>query len=179
MSEEGNGKRLTTEQREQLITWVAEGLDTEEINKRAAEQQPPWHVSRGAVAHYRKTRKIDRTEIRQQAEAAAIAAGYATVTQRINALTELADRMRQDLLTNGKLWLTRQRAIGPASQVRFVAEEEFNASEVAQYRGALEDIAKELGQRTTNLKIDEEVTVIWDLPVPGWEPPSQPAGSSD
>lgn len=92
---------------------------------------------------------------------------------------ELPQTSAQAPTRTNKLWLRQVKGIGRGENFERVEHFEFNASELQQYRGLLEDIAKEMGQRTTKIEMDQETTIIWDLPVPGWEPPQPPDASSD
>ncbi|MDQ3007192.1 MAG: hypothetical protein M3R47_17640 [Chloroflexota bacterium] len=49
--------RLNKSQKEALLSWVAEGLKTDEINKRAGKFKPRFDVSTRIVAYYRKSRE--------------------------------------------------------------------------------------------------------------------------
>lgn len=171
MTEE-NGKRLTKAQKELVLKWIAEGIESDEINARAAQETPPFHVAKSTVSHYRKTRAIPLAQVQAAGELSAINEGYNTAASRVEKLARLAAVLEQDLLENGKLWVTRKRGIGPASQYEVVEDEEFNGAEVAQYRGTLDDIARETGGRIQKVQQEVEVDLIWDLPVPGFNPPA-------
>lgn len=176
MTEE-NGKRLEPEQRLLVLQWLAEGLESNEINARAAAANPPFHIARSTLSHYRSTRQIEATPARiaatAQAEGAALVAGYQTAAQRVSKLSALADLLEADL-TGGKLWVHNVKSIGKGADFERIEYEEFNAAEVNQYRGLLDDIARELGGRVAKFAGAVEVELIWDLPVPGWTPPPAP-----
>lgn len=145
--------KLEKKQREKLLMWVAEGLQSDEINKRAAKFKPPFVVTRQHVDYYRKTRKIDIEEIKQVDETTALTSGLALKEKRVGTLQQLADLMLEDLL-NGKLWTDQVKGIGGAENFERVEYKEFNGAEVAQVRGVLDDIAKELGHRGPDTKIE-------------------------
>lgn len=86
----------------------------------------------------------------------ALQSGLALRSERVRKLKALAARMEADLLddVNDRLWVEVEKAIGSGQFQKFVTVKEFNASEVREYRGALDDIAKELGDR----KLINEVT---------------------
>ncbi len=182
MTEE-NGKRLTQEQRLQVLQWLAEGLESPEIAARAAAAVPPFTIARSTLSHYRATRQIEATPariaIQAQAEGAALNAGYLTAAQRVEKLSRLADQLEADLTTGGKLWTHNVKSIGKGNDFERIEYEEFNAAEVREYRGILDDIARETGGRIAKFAGAVDVEIIWDLPVPGWEPPSsQPSASA-
>ena len=77
-------------------------------------------------------------------------------------LSLLAERLEEDIM-NGRLWWENVRAVGKEP----VTVEEFNAAEVAQYRGLLDDIAKEVGGRTVKVDQTQKVEIRWN-----WEAPT-------
>jgi hypothetical protein len=50
------------------------------------------------------------------------------------------------------LWTDQVKMIGSGPFAKEVDYEEFNTAEVTQYRGVLDDIAKELGHRKTGVE---------------------------
>lgn len=135
--------RLKKAQREALLAWIAEGLETDEINQRAAKHKPKFRVTRQQVDHYRKTRKQNIQEIKSAGELTALNSGLSLVEERVKALHDLAALLRADLFENKKLWLDQQKSVG----MSVFSYQEFNASEVSQFRAVLDDIAMELGER--------------------------------
>lgn len=138
--------KLTKSQRSELLKWVAEGLESDEINKRAAEFKPPFRVSRAQVDYYRKTRKINLKALSESGEYDALTTGLALKEERVKRLTLLAAMMEEDLF-GGVLWTNDLKSIGSGDQQQVVEFEEFNGAEVQQYRGVIDDIAKETGGR--------------------------------
>lgn len=134
--------RLTKGQKQLLLQWIAEGLQTNEINDRAKEQAKPFGVTRQQVDHYRKTRKVDLQTISKIDEMASLTEGYATKEERVHKLSILAALMEKDLL-GGFMWLEQQKGVAGTA----VDVEEFNKPEVDAYRGVLDDIARETGGR--------------------------------
>jgi len=51
--------RLKKDQRLAVIRWIAEGLQSDEINGLASKFEPPFSLSRATIAQYRRTRRID------------------------------------------------------------------------------------------------------------------------
>ena len=138
--------RLKKKQKEALIQWITEGLQSNEINDRAAMFNPPFNVSRQQVDYYRKTREADIETIKASGEHEALTAGLALVEERVNKLKQLAALMEADLF-GGFLWTDQIKSIGSAPNNKFIEYEEFNKAEVDSYRGVLDDIAKEVGGR--------------------------------
>ena len=139
--------RLKKTQREALIAWIAEGLETDEINKRATKFKPPFKVTRQNVAKYRKTRGVKLEEIQEEGETNSLKTGLALKENRVAKLQLLADRMLADLLENGRLWLTQYKGIGSHDNYERIEYQEFNKAEVDALRGVFDDIAAEIGER--------------------------------
>jgi hypothetical protein len=138
--------RLKKAQKEQTLKWVAAGLQTDEINDKAATFDEPFEVSRQQVDYYRKTREADIRAIRSISENKALIEGYALKEHRVYKLSVLAALMEKDLF-GGFLWTDQVKGVGSGDIAEIVDYEEFNAGEVVQYRGVLDDIAKEMGGR--------------------------------
>lgn len=141
--------RLNKSQREAVLQWIAEGLGTDEINKRAANFRPNFNVLRSQVDYYRKTRGVKLDEIQEQGENSALATGLALKENRVAKLKLLADKMLQDLLApdTEKWWLLQVKGIGSRENYERVEYYEFNKAELDAVRGVLEDIAAEVGDR--------------------------------
>lgn len=138
--------RLRKTQKEALLSWIAEGLQTDEINSRAASFDPPFNVSRQQVDFYRDRRGIEVAALREAGEYDALKAGLALKAERVKRLQQLAALMERDLF-GGFLWTEQVKMIGSGPFAKEVDYEEFNTAEVQQYRGVLDDIAKEMGDR--------------------------------
>ena len=147
--------RLEKSQRDALLKWVAEGLETDAINKRAAEYEPSFVVSRGLVNYYRKTRKINLGDLIKSGQYDALSSGLALKAERIKRLAELAELMEDDLF-GGVMWTSDVKMIGTGDYQERVEFELFNSAEVQQYRGVLDDIAKEVGGRITKTEVTGE-----------------------
>ena len=140
-------KRLTKKQREILLAWIAEGLETDEINKRAAKFKPRFKVTRQQVDHYRKTRAVKLEELQQSGESDALKTGLALKENRVAKLQRLADKMLADLLEQDKWWLLQVKGIGRGDDYERIEYYEFNKAEIDALRGVLDDIAAEVGER--------------------------------
>lgn len=79
--------------------------------------------------------------------------GYATAHERVKLLNRLAGGIVNDLrITDGddsdpRFWLKDVKGIGGGDDFERVEMERFNAEEITQLRGTLDDIAKEVGGR--------------------------------
>ncbi len=141
--------RLKKEQKENVLAWISEGIETDEINQRAAKCTPPFEVSRQQVDYYRHSRAVPMQAIRAAAETDALKEGFARKEVRVEYLNRLAMRMSEDLF-GGLLWTEMVKSVGSGEGQQIVDYEEFNASEVREFRGVLDDIAKEVGDRKAN-----------------------------
>jgi hypothetical protein len=142
--------RLKKAQRQALLEWVAEGLQSDEINLRAAEFEQPFSVSRATITHYRKTRAVDIQRVIAEGEAEALTSGLALRSERVKKLKALALRLERDLFGDGTddyIWTDQVKGVGSGDVAEIVEYEEFNSAEIVQYRGLLDDIAKEVGER--------------------------------
>jgi hypothetical protein len=163
--------KLKDKQKKQVLAWIAEGIQSDEMNARAAKCKPPFSVSRQQVDYFRDSRGVKLEELKQASESDALRSGLALKEERVATLTELAQRLKAELLGE-KLWLTRQRAIGSGEFAMFIEEEQFNLGELNALRALLDDIAKEIGERTYVAKSKEDeapatevkVTVAYEVP---------------
>lgn len=142
---------LTKRQKEHLLAGISEGLKTRELNKRAASFQPPYKVSRQQVDYYRQSRAVAVEEIVAASESDALHAGFALKEERVRALNDLAGDLYKDL-KSGRRWLPQVKMIGSGVTAEIVDYEEFNAGEFQQFRGLLDDIAKETGERKAKVE---------------------------
>jgi hypothetical protein len=72
-------QKLTLEQRLKLVEWTAELLDLQDINQRAAKEDPPFVVSWTQLKHARRRLGVNIARDRAGAIAEAVARG---VTER-------------------------------------------------------------------------------------------------
>lgn len=144
--------RLEKKQKEVLLKWVAEGLESDEINKRAQKFKPPFKISRNTVRHYRQSRNVKLEEIKEASESDALKSGLAIKEARVAALKELADVLLNELTreTDNRLWTENAKGIG---NERYDYEE-FNKAEIDAFRGLLDDIASELGERQPGVQVN-------------------------
>ena len=130
---------LTYDQKLLIKEWVAAGKSNREIIRLAAEQDPPFTVKGANITKsYRKTVARQVEQIQEKQEEDALRAGLAEKEARIRMLDETA-RYLFDLV---------KRA--PLMQV---------PGTVNAMRGCLDDIAKELGQRSNKVDVNANVRV--------------------
>lgn len=146
---------LTKEQRGLLVAWAAEGFDLLEINERAAKSDPPFKVTQIQLRHVRERESLKFREMREAFEREAITEGLARKAVRIRRLAQLAEKLEADLLHGTRLWVEEPKQVG----AQIVDVEKFNAAEVKEYRGLLDDIAREIGDRRTKVEISGKIDV--------------------
>ena len=141
--------KLNKEHKELLLTWIAEGLQSDEMNERASLFISPFSVSREQVAYYRRTRHDKIRELKEVYENTALNTGLALKGIRVRKLKKLAAKMEKDLLEKGLLWTENSKTVAKDAYYY----EEFNKAEIDAYRGVLDDIAKELGHRINKTEL--------------------------
>lgn len=139
--------KLTKKQRTQLLVWIAEGLDSGEINTLAKKFKPAFEVSRQQADYFRKSRGVDIDQIKIEEEFDALKSGLALKENRVQLLQDIADKMKKDIFENGLLWTDEVKGVGSADNFQLIDYKLFNSSEVQQLRGVLSDIAEEVGGR--------------------------------
>lgn len=70
-------KKLKKEQREALLTWIADGLTPKEIRRRAAGFSPPFRPTSQHIYYYRLDRGIALEELEADLVTKARSAGFA------------------------------------------------------------------------------------------------------
>ena len=138
---------LRKAQKEAVLKWIGEGLDSGEINQRAQEFDPPFSISKQQVSYYRKTRQKIIKAIQKVGEFKSLQEGLSQKEVRVEKLQQLAALIEQDLL-GGFLWLEDVKSVGGGKHGREVEFEKFNKAEVDAYINILDDIAKEMGDRS-------------------------------
>ena len=106
-------KHLSQDQKDKLLEWIAAGFETDEINKRAARNKPPFKVSRQLVRHYRMTHNLPFTEIKEAAENDALKTGYAIREKRVEDMQLLAEKMFAELTRedDNLFWTTEAKTV--------------------------------------------------------------------
>jgi hypothetical protein len=145
---------LSKKQKEHLLELISAGTKTREINKRAALFKPPYKVSRQQVDYYRDSREVKLKEIEESSESDALRTGLALREKRVEALEEVAQMLLSDLRA-GRLWLDSVKAVGSGKFTTIVDYKEFNRFGLESFFKVLDEIAKETGERTYGIGIDE------------------------
>ncbi len=94
--------------------------------------------------------EAERQRVRAEYEAqrrAILEEGFALDHERVKALKELANILLDELRQYERRWVQDVKQVGSGENAERVNIERFNAAEVEQLRGLLDDIAKEKGER--------------------------------
>lgn len=134
---------LTKDQKLLIQEWVAAGHSNREIIRLAAEHDPPFAVKSANISKsYRKPTEKKVQQIRaEKQEEDALRTGLALKEERIRMLQETADYLYKEI-----------KQI-PAARAQLVP------TYINSMRGCLDDIAKELGQRSTKMDVNANVRV--------------------
>ncbi len=147
--------RLNKSQKELVLQWIAEGVRSDVMNRRAAKEAEPFKVTRQQVDYYRKQCDAEIKNILGREEFQALNTGLALRSVRVEKLKKLAELMELDLF--GKLlWVDRLKSVGGGPNFTTFIEKEFNKAEVDAYSRILDDIAKELGHRVHKTELSTD-----------------------
>ena len=153
-SHAGRPPVLLPEQVNAVLTWIAEGLTSGQINNRAANFDPAFTISPQSVYSYRKSREIDINTLRQQRELLALNTGLAVKANRVEALQRLAQTLEDDIDLRKRMWLERMKSIPIGDgQYKVLTELEFIGNLPQQLRGVYADIAAETGGRVVRTDV--------------------------
>jgi len=157
-------RQLTPAQLTFLSSLLMEGCTTAQINKETVLFKPPFTITAAVATYYRRKLAVRHSRLIATAEVQGWADGLARKEERVRALKLLAERLLRDLLRTNemkgeeKVWLSRLKGYGQGPQ--FFTQEyfEFNHQEVIQLRGILDDIAREMGSRSTKVEVTNTVS---------------------
>lgn len=127
-----SGPRLTPEQREVLLTWLAADYSTELIRHWLEERGWPV-ISRQAIHQHREQFEPDIERMRQERHSRALTTGTALKEERVQRLKDHLDKLEEIKWVpdkNGKLWNEKG------------------------WRETLDDIAREMGHRRIGIDAD-------------------------
>lgn len=152
---------LTKEQRELITIWAAEGLNINEVQRRAGECDPPFEVTHNQLKHVRRHANKNYSNLREEFDREALSEGLARRAVRIRQLEELFDRhvtlirargaeLAKDNVAGGSTGLLVRDYKGKDADR---AVYKYDAALVREMRGLFDDIARELGERKTNVDL--------------------------
>lgn len=156
----GRPSKLSPAQKIFFLTLLGDGCTCTEINRAAAKFNPPFTVSDPMCTAWRKKTAIHLEKMKEQGSDMGWSDGLARKEERIKVLKALADRYIRDLLNTDpakeKVWLDNLKGLGSGRSFMTFPYQDFNHQEAIQLRGILEDIAHEMGHRST--KVDMTTT---------------------
>lgn len=82
--------------------------------------------------------------------------GYAIDAKRIWDLNKLAELLFEEIFEDDKRWLPDVKSIGSGEYAERVDLVRFNASLIKEFRAALDDLAKEMGERSTGVRLESD-----------------------
>lgn len=147
--------KLTAPQKIFLLGLLADGYTTTQVNIACSHFKPPFEITDTTATYYRRKAKIKYLQRQEEALDTGWSDGLARKEERIKVLKRLAERMMRDLLRDDpaeeKIWLDNLKGLGQGPNFFTFPYKDFNHQQVIQLRGILEDIAKEVGQRSTKI----------------------------
>jgi phage terminase large subunit len=149
--------KLTPAQLIFLYNLLADGLNSQQVNQAASHFRPPFVVTARQLTYYRKKMGAKHQEMMNTAAAQGWAEGLARKEERVRVLKRLAERLIRDLLVDDpaaeRVWLDNIKGLGSGAQFTTFNYKDFNHQEMIQLRGVLEDIAHEVGQRSSKVEV--------------------------
>lgn len=145
MGEGRSLRELAARYRQQVQAEGEPGAPTEHLSR--LEQ---WSTTFGWQARLQAIADAAAAEAEAAIRArrrAILESGLALDFERVDVLKRVAAQLLDELETGGRLWVRDVKAIGSGENAERVDIERFNAAEVEQLRGLLDDIAKEKGER--------------------------------
>lgn len=82
--------------------------------------------------------------------------GYAVFQKRIWDLGQMAEILFEEVQDEQKRWLADVKSVGIGENAERVDIVRFNEGLLRQFRGALDDIAKEMGERQKNIHLTDD-----------------------
>lgn len=143
-----------------LVGWAAEGLTLAEINERAGKCDPPFEVVWNQLKWVRKRQDKTYSDIKDDFERDALTEGFARRAVRIRQLEELWDRHIALIkargaemageVAGGEFGLMVRDYKGKNADTPVY---KYDAALIREMRGLFDDIARELGDRKTNVDL--------------------------
>jgi len=154
----GADPHLTREQRNMVIEWIASGDGTTAVRQKSTQCDPPFTVSKELINYYKKSRKLRPEDVVKNGEMESIKRGLALREVRIEKLIALGEQMEKDLEKG--LWVKTTKAVNNGKDT--FETEYFNNQEIEQFRGVMDDIAREVGDRKQSTEIKNKFVISLD-----------------
>lgn len=130
-------------------------------NKPATKKPPTKHLR--TLATWSKKHNWQERVAQREQEIAAVAlaeikekaalSGYAVFQMRIHGLNLLAELLWEEINTEDKRWVPDVKQIGSGQDAERIDLVRFNFQLIGQYRGALDDLAAEMGERAKKYEV--------------------------
>lgn len=155
------------EQQHKLLEWAAEGLTRKEIAARAAAFDPPFEADWNNIKHAREKASKKYAEIKEEFENEAMKQGLARKAVRLREMSELYEKHLALIQARGKEMDGEVRGGETGLMARDYKGKDadrpvykYDAPLIREMRGILDDIAKELGERKTNVDMSSSGEII-------------------
>jgi len=130
--------QVPTQRRATLAGWSSRWGWQERVMARDAEI---------ALAQFEEIKKLAATT------------GYAVWQKRVWDLNRLAETLFDDLQKSTRRWVTDVKTVGSGDDLERIEVERFNAPLMKEFRGLLDDLAREMGERVQGVAIAAKVQV--------------------
>jgi hypothetical protein len=107
----------------------------------------------GRAELYDKAVEAEKTRLAGERRRQAMEEGLALDYERVRKLRKLARKLERELRQEDRVWLPDVKQIGSGEDAERVDIVRFNAPLIEQYRGTLDDLAKETGGRKKQTEI--------------------------
>lgn len=121
------------------------------------------------AAEYDQRIEAEKDEAARAYRAAIMEEGFALDHERVKSLKRLAKHLQREIRNEQRVWLPDVKQIGAGEHAERVDIIRFNSALIDQFRGTLDDIAKEVGGRKQKHEVSgpdggpiEEVTMTAD-----------------
>lgn len=125
--------KLTSEQRSQLLSWLAADYDWKLIRQWFEEREWPA-LSYATITYYRHSRDMGIDRLREKRRNKALSTGLAVKEERVQRLKEHADKLEA---------------------IKWVADKNGKLNNEKAWRETLDEIASELGQRKVQVEVHD------------------------
>jgi hypothetical protein len=143
-----------------MVEWVAEGLRLPEIKERAAKEDPPFDVDWNQIKWARQRLNVGIRKMREQEASEVLISGLPRMVERIRQLEALYDKHLALIIARGEEMAGEIAGGETGLLVRDykgrnadVAVYKYDGALVKEMRGILDDIAREVGDRKTNVDL--------------------------
>jgi hypothetical protein len=152
--------KLNRSQQNKVLEWAGEGLRLPEVKERAAKEDPPFEVDWHQLKWARQRLGARIREMREQSEVEILNNGLSRRVERIRQLETLFDKHLELIrargvemdgeIAGGETGLMARDYKGKDADT---AVYKYDGALVKEMRGIIDDIAREMGERKTNVEL--------------------------